>query len=85
MERNVTAVPLSHRAQVSTGLALVWSAVVAIWSTVGDLIVSLYIRRLRKENVILGRGLVVPTRWMMSGLIFNRPWMRPLYEPFKNK
>ena len=70
-ERNVTVVLLSLQGPVSTRLAVIWSAVVAIWNTVEALIVSLYTRRLRKKNVILGRGLVVPTRWMMDRLIFD--------------
>ena len=53
MERNVTAVLRSLRDPVSTKRAAICSAVVAIWSTVGDLIVSLCIRRLRGIDILI--------------------------------
>lgn len=51
MERNVTAALLSLRVPVLTRLAAICSAVVAIWSTVGDLIVCPCTRRLRGRRI----------------------------------
>ena len=54
MERNVTADLLLLRGPVSTRLAAVCSAVAAIWSIAGGLIVSLCTRRLEGGKMDIG-------------------------------
>lgn len=69
MERNVTVDRLSLLDPVLIKLVVICCAVVAIWITVGGLIVFLYTRSFRGRKYILGERLGV-TQEMHCGRIY---------------